>query len=173
MSAEAVTTVADDRDDAFDAYVLARKASLVRTAYLLCGDLATAEDLVQDTLAKLYVSWHRVQRRESLDGYVRRILVNEHHSLWRRGWKLREVPSNVVPELARADELPAPDVERQVWSKVCSLPPRQRAVIVLRFYEDLSEREIASTLGVSPGTVKSQCSKALAHLRATTEEVRR
>lgn len=165
--------VAEDRDAAFDAYVLSRKASLLRTAYLLCGDLPTAEDLVQDALAKLYLSWHRVQRRESLDGYVRRILVNEHHSLWRRAWKRREVVSDALPEAGREDVLPEPDVEARVWSFVRSLPARQRSVVVLRYYEDLSEQEIAGILGVGPGTVKSQASKALAHLRGLVEEVDR
>jgi RNA polymerase sigma-70 factor (sigma-E family) len=168
-----VTAVAEDRDAAFDAYVLSRKSSLLRTAYLLCGDLPTAEDLVQDALAKLYLSWHRVQRRESLDGYVRRIIVNEHHSLWRRAWKRREVATDGLPDARHEDVLPEPDVEARVWAVVRSLPPRQRAVVVLRYYEDLSEQEITGILGVSPGTVKSQASKALGHLRGLVEEVDR
>src|SRR5215470_10314829 len=89
----AVATVADRRDvrDAdFAAYLAARQASLLRTAYLLTGNRQDAEDLVQTAFAKLYLSWDRVRDRGSLDGYVRRILVNEHNSLWRRAWKRRE-----------------------------------------------------------------------------------
>ncbi len=163
----------DDREEAFDDYVLSRKAALLRTAYLLCGDLATAEDLVQDALAKLYLSWHRVRRRQSIDGYVRRILVNEHHSLWRRGWKRREVATEELPDARHHDSLPEPDVERRLWALVSTLPPRQRAVVVLRYYEDLTEQEIAATLGVTIGTVKSQASKALSQLRGRVEEVTR
>src|SRR5262245_51153017 len=86
------------RDVDFAAYMEARQPSLLRTAYLLTGDPHTAEDLVQTALAKLYLSWDKVQRRDSVDGYVRRILVNEHHSLWRRGWKRREHASGELPE---------------------------------------------------------------------------
>ena len=87
-----------DRDADFAAYMAARQPSLLRTAYLLTGDRHTAEDLVQTAFAKLYLSWDRVQRRELVDGYVRRILVNEHNSLWRRAFKRREVVSDELPE---------------------------------------------------------------------------
>lgn len=163
----------DDREEVFEDYVLSRKAALLRTAFLLCGDLTTAEDIVQDTLAKLYLSWHRVHRRESLDGYVRRILVNEQRSLWRRGWKRREFATDEPPDDRHHDSLPEPDLERRLWDLVSALPPRQRAVVVLRYYEDLSEQEIAATLGVTVGTVKSQASKALNQLRGRVEEVTR
>ena len=82
------------RDAEFEAYMLARQAGLLRTAYLLTGDQHTAEDLVQTALAKLYLSWDKVQRRELIDGYVRRIIVNEHNSLWRRAWKRRELSTD-------------------------------------------------------------------------------
>jgi RNA polymerase sigma-70 factor (sigma-E family) len=154
------------RDEEFAAYMTARQPSLLRTAYLLTGDRHTAEDLVQTALAKLYLSWDKVQRRELVDGYVRRILVNEHNSLWRRAWKRREVSIAEIPEPPPV-EAGRPRVhDPAVWRFVQSLPPRQRAVIVLRFYEDLSEAETADVLGVSVGTVKSQASRALAGLRA-------
>jgi RNA polymerase sigma-70 factor (sigma-E family) len=158
-----------DKDAEFGAYMAARQPSLLRTAYLLTGDRHTAEDLVQASLAKLYLSWDKVQRRELVDGYVRRILVNENNSLWRRAWKKREVSTDTVPEAGSAD---APLNERDhaqgpaLWAFVQTLPRKQRAVIVLRYYEDLSEAETAEVLGISVGTVKSQASRAIASMRA-------
>ena len=157
------------RDAEFSAYMAARQPSLLRTAYLLTGDRHTAEDLVQTALAKLYLSWDKVQRRESVDGYVRRILVNEHNSLWRRPWKRSEVAAREVPEGTVSDEYDDGSAGA-IWAFVQTLPRKQRAVIVLRYYEGLSEAEIAATLGISTGTVKSQASRALAHLRSTAPE---
>lgn len=152
------------RDAEFTAYMHARQPSLLRTAYLLTGDRHTAEDLVQTALAKLYLSWDKVRRRDVVDGYVRRILVNEHNSLWRRAWKRREITSDELPDHGGLDEYDD-GRSRALWEFVSSLPHRQRAVIVLRYYEELSEAEIADALGVSVGTVKSQASRALASLR--------
>ncbi len=155
-----------DKDADFEAYMQARQPSLLRTAYLLTGDKHTAEDLVQTALAKLYLSWDKIQRREVIDGYVRRILVNEHNSLWRRAWKRREVSTDIVPD--RPAETAPSDLGQSaaLWEFVQTLPRKQRAVVVLRYYEDLSEAEIAETLGISVGTVKSQASRALAALRS-------
>jgi RNA polymerase sigma factor (sigma-70 family) len=110
-----------------------------------------------------------VRDRESVDGYVRRIIANETTSLWRRPWRRREVVADVLPEQGRHD---AYDDGRAaaVWRAVSSLPPRQRAVVVLRYYEELSEAETATILGVTVGTVKSQTSRALATLRARAPE---
>jgi RNA polymerase sigma-70 factor (sigma-E family) len=159
---------ARDRDAEFSEYMAARQPSLLRTAYLLSGDRHLAEDLVQTALAKLYLSWDKVQRAESVDGYVRRILVNEHNSLWRRAWKRRETATDELPERAGAPESVGqqrgPDEE--LWAVVMSLPRRQRAAVVLRYYEELSEAETAQVLGVSVGTVKSQTSRALATMRS-------
>ena len=153
-----------DRDAEFSEYMAARQPSLLRTAYLLTGDRHTAEDLVQTALAKLYLSWDKVQRHDSLDGYVRRILVNENNSLWRRAWKKREAPTSEVPEGAAE---PAPGGhDADLWALVQTLPRKQRAAVVLRYYEEMSEAETAAVLGVSVGTVKSQTSRALATLRA-------
>ena len=152
------------RDADFAAYMQARQPALLRTAYLLTGDAHTAEDVVATALAKLYLSWDKVRERESVDGYVRRIIANETTSLWRRPWRRRELAADVLPESGRED---AYDEGRTaaVWQAVSSLPARQRAVVVLRYYEELSEAEIAHVLGISPGTVKSQASRALATLR--------
>jgi RNA polymerase sigma-70 factor (sigma-E family) len=168
----AVTTDAQaipDRDADFAAYMTARRPSLLRTAYLLTGDRHTAEDLVQVAFAKLYLSWDRVQRRELVDGYVRRILVNEHSSLWRRAFKRREVVSDRLPEVHVADRHDDGG-SAELWQFVQSLPRRQRAVIVLRYYEELSEAETADVLGISVGTVKSQASRALAAMRSRVQE---
>ena len=154
-----------DKDADFSAYMSARQAALYRTAYLLAGDHAAAEDLLQNAFAKLYLSWDKVRDREALDGYVRRIMVNENNSLWRRAWKRREHSTDTMPETGVADTYDD-GMGGILWSFVQTLPPKQRSVIVLRYYEQLSEAEIADTLGISVGTVKSQASRALAALRA-------
>ena len=155
-----------ERDAEFEAYMSARQPSLLRTAYLLTGDRHTAEDLVQTALAKLYLSWDKVHRRELVDGYVRRILVNENNSLWRRAWKRREVTTDQVPDSVGVRDRTDHGERAALWEFVQTLPKRQRAVIVLRYYEDLPEAEVAEILGVSVGTVKSQASRALASMRA-------
>ena len=165
MEREVVT----DRDADFAAYMTARQPSLLRTAYLLSGDRHTAEDLVQTAFAKLYLSWDRVQRRELVDGYVRRILVNEHNSLWRRPFKRREVVSHDLPDTHASDRHDHGE-SAALWEFVQTLPRKQRAVIVLRYYEDLSEAETAAVLGISVGTVKSQASRALAAMRSRVHD---
>ena len=169
MTATLVDMDAQDRRSAkdadFSAYMVARQPALYRTAYLLAGDHASAEDLLQNAFAKLYLSWDRVRDREALDGYVRRIMVNEHNSLWRRAWKRREHATDVIPDAGVVDTYDD-GLGGVLWSFVQTLPPRQRSVIVLRYYEQLSEAETADVLGISVGTVKSQASRALAGLRA-------
>ena len=153
----------DEQD--FEQYVLARWATLHRLALLLTGSEAAAQDLVQVTLEKTYVAWPRVSTMESPDGYVRRIMVNTLASSHRRAWRRHEVPMSDPPER------PVEEAERMVldrallWPLVCALPQRQRAVIVLRYYEDLSEREIADVLGCAVGTVKSNAHDAMVALR--------
>jgi RNA polymerase sigma-70 factor (sigma-E family) len=148
----------------FADWMAARQGGLVRTAYLLTGSQHAAEDLVQATLTKLYLAWDRILDHQQVDAYARRALVNEHRSTWRRTSRRPEVLSNALPDEGR--EQPSYDGEREaVWRFVQGLPPRQRAVIVLRYYEDLSEAETATLLGISTGTVKSQASRALASLR--------
>src|SRR4249919_1308590 len=112
------------RDAEFSAYMAARQPALLRTAYLLTGDRHTAEDLVQTALAKLYLSWDKVNRRESLDGYARRILVNENNSLWRRAWKRHEVAVEFLPERPINDEYDD-GRSRDIWQAVLMLPPKQ------------------------------------------------
>lgn len=152
------------RDREFTEYLQARQPSLLRTAYLLTGDRNQAEDILQSSLAKLYLAWDKVSDRASTDAYVRRIMVNENNSLWRRAWKRREHATEVIPDSPHHDTY---DDGRgaALWDVVTSLPPKARAVVVLRYYEQLSEAETADVLGISVGTVKSQCSRAIAALR--------
>ena len=149
----------------FDEYVLARGPALVRFARLLTGDDHRAEDLVQDVLAKAYVSWRRIGSADRPDLYVRRMLVNAHHSWWRRAVN-REVT------VAEVRDAPTPDpaaesAERDaLWRLIRTLSPRQRTVIVLRYYEDYDDVTIAELLHCSPGTVRTQARRALARLQA-------
>jgi RNA polymerase sigma-70 factor (sigma-E family) len=156
------------RDADFAAYLQARQASVLRTAYLLTGDRHTAEDLTQTAFAKLYLAWERVRDQGSIDGYLRRILVNENNSLWRRGWKKREYATDDLPDAGHATDAYDEGQRAAVWAVVQTLPRKARAVVVLRYYEQLSEAETADILGISVGTVKSQTSRALATLRERT-----
>ncbi|MGA8257232.1 MAG: SigE family RNA polymerase sigma factor [Nocardioides sp.] len=153
------------KDAEFTAYLQARQPSLLRTAYLLTGDRQTAEDIMQTSLAKLYLAWDKVRDRDSVDAYLRRIMVNENNSLWRRGWKKREHATEVLPEGDPHHDDYDDGRDAALWTVVQSLPPKARAVVVLRYYEQMSEAETADALGISLGTVKSQCSRAIAALR--------
>jgi RNA polymerase sigma-70 factor (sigma-E family) len=171
--ATAVAERRDTRDADFAAYLAARQASLLRTAYLLTGNRHDAEDLVQTAFAKLYLSWDKVRDQGSMDGYVRRILVNENNSLWRRAWKKRErtAEDETLHRLERPHhDAPDDGTGAALWDVVQTLPRKARAVVVLRFYEEMSEAETAAVLGISVGTVKSQTSRALATLRARTPQ---
>ncbi len=156
------------RDAEFTEYLAARQAALLRTAYLVCGDRHQAEDVLQTALAKLYLSWDKVRDRGAIDAYVRRIVVNETTSSWRRPWHRRERATDVLPETATHHDTYDDGGSAALWDVVRSLPPQARAVVVLRYYEQLSEAETAETLGVSKGTVKSQSSRAMALLRERT-----
>jgi RNA polymerase sigma-70 factor (sigma-E family) len=173
MGATVVADRKDAREADFAAYLAARQASLLRTAYLLTGNRHDAEDLVQTAFAKLYLSWDKVRDHGSMDGYVRRILVNEHNSLWRRAWKKREhvAADETLHALDRPHhDSPDDGTGAALWDVVQTLPRKARAVVVLRYYEELSEAETAAVLGISVGTVKSQTSRALAALRARTPQ---
>ena len=159
-----------DRDDEFRAFVAARSGALLRTAYLLTGgDWGRAEDLLQTALTKTYLSWHRIRDLGALEGYVRATLATTAASERRRRWS-GERALGVVPDVIGADPSHVVDESDALWRLVRRLPPRQRAVLVLRFYEDLSEAEVARLLGVSAGTVKSSSSRGLAALRARLAE---
>ena len=159
------------READFTAYVQAKQRSFARFAYLLTGDPHSAEDLVQSALAKVYGRWEHVHAIESPDAYVRKVMVNEHTSWWRRQWRHRERTDS---ELIRVlDPAAAPDTthDGDLWAHVRRLAPQQRAAVVLRYYEDLSEAQTAEILGCSVGTVKSHTSRAISSLRGTMKEV--
>ncbi len=144
----------------FDAFVVARWSALLRTAYLLTRDEGRAEDLVQAALTRLWFAWDRVEGDP--EPYVRRILVNTHTSWWRRRWWSERATDRVI-ELAERDA-PA-EVTMDLWTALGHLPRGQRAVVVLRYFDDLTEAQTAARLGCSVGTVKSQHAKALRRLR--------
>ncbi|MER5772209.1 SigE family RNA polymerase sigma factor [Streptomyces sp. NPDC001985] len=149
----------------FEAFVAARGPRLLRVAWLLTGDRHLAEDLLQTALAKVWPKWHTVAR-DHPEAYIRRTLVHTHASWWRRRWR-GEVPHGELPDaVASWDAYASVDLEQSLAWAIRALPVRQRAVVVLRYFEDLSVEETAETLGCAPGTVKSQASKALRTLRA-------
>jgi RNA polymerase sigma-70 factor (sigma-E family) len=150
-------------DEQFTELVQGAWASLYRTAYLMLGDHAEAEDLVQTSLAKTYATWHRVRDVDAAVGYARTVLVNTASSWFRRRSWRNERPTEHLPETSY--EHADPGDRPTVIAALATLPPRQRAVIVLRFYEDLSVAQVAEALGCSEGTVKSQNSEALSKLR--------
>src|SRR5262249_26585293 len=144
-------------DEDFAEFVAARWASLYRLAYLLAASPTGAEDLLQTTLEKAYVNWSRIGQMEYPEAYVRRMIATTLVSSRRRAWN-GERPTDELPE-AVGDTSEEPLLDRHLfWPLVCALPARQRAVIVLRYYEDLTEAQIADVLGCAPGTVKSQSS---------------
>lgn len=147
----------------FDAFVASRSTRLLRTAFLLTRDRGLAEDLVQTALAKAWFAWGRIEGTP--EAYVRRIMVNTYSSWWRRKWNGEEA-TELLPERGGVDGGSGRvDDRTDLWQALGRLPKRQRAVVVLRFYEDLSEAETADLLGCTVGTVKSQASRALAKLR--------
>jgi len=148
----------------FREFVDARQHHLLRRAWLLTGDWAGAEDLVQTALLRAWPRWARISATGQEDAYVRKVMLNAYLSGRRRRWN-RETPTRDLPEPAQDDGYVEVDVRMCLARAVAALPPRQRAVIVLRFVEDLSESQTAAALGCAPGTVKSQTSKALTALR--------
>lgn len=154
----------DLKCDEFRAYVQARGPALLRVAYQLTGHPADAEDLLQSALAKTYLAWDRIQDRAALDGYVRRAMVNINISWWRQR-KLEEYPAEELPEPPPPDVHGRNQAHELLEDALSRLPARMRAAIVLRYYEDMTEPEIAETLGISVGTVKSSMSRGMAKLR--------
>lgn len=168
-----MTDEAVDADAEFQHYMAARWPTLVRTAYLLTGDAHLAEDVAQTALTKVYASWRRVRKADDVDAYVRRVLVNANAGRFRKR-RVAEQLTGTFPDTVGpgdgAEGGSAATVEQRslLMAALAELTPRQRAVVVLRYWEDLSEKEVASVLGCSVGTVKSQSSKALARLRTGT-----
>lgn len=155
-----------DERETFRSYIAARSPALLRTAYLLTGNRADAEDLLQVALAKTYLAWGNIRDKNVLDGYVRRVMVNTRTSWWRRHRQVTEFATDAVPETANPREATDDVVLHDaLWRALAGLGKRQRAVVVLRYYEDLTEAETAHALDISVGTVKSTTARALAKLR--------
>lgn len=152
-----------DRDVAFAEYFAARSEAMRGTAFLLCGDWHRAEDLVQSAFTRLYVHWNRVARHEALDPYVRKVLLRVFIDDGRRGWWRRERPQDTPVE--RPGAAPHTDDRLMLIRALAGVPPRQRAVLVLRYWEDMSVEETAAALNCSAGTVKSQAARGLQTLR--------
>lgn len=155
-----------DRDAAFAEYFAARSEAMRGTAYLLCGDWHRAEDLVQTAFTKLYLAWDRVSRHEVLDGYLRKTLVRTFLDQRRRGWWRRERVSDApMDHPAGPGGAETPEDRLVLLQALTRVPPRQRAVLVLRYWEDISIEDTAALLDCAPGTVKSQAAKGLQALR--------
>lgn len=167
MSEWPVTAAERTDTVAFEDFVAARLQALLRFGHVLTGNTPTAEDLVQTALTKSYAKWGRIEAGDP-EGYVRRVMVNTYTSWWRRPW--REHPSEQLPERTGSGLDPYLGLELRdaVWQALGALPARQRAALVLRFYEDCSMDEIAATLGCRTGTAKSLVSRGLSALRQVT-----
>ncbi|WP_435889247.1 SigE family RNA polymerase sigma factor [Streptosporangium canum] len=157
-----VIAVTGGTHEEFREYVVARGPTLLRAAYQLTGHPSDAEDLLQAALVKTYLAWDRIQERAATDAYVRRAMVNINISWWRRR-KLEEYPSEELPEPVLAGGYGY--LPERVEQALDRLPTRMRAAVMLRYYEDMTEPEIAKALGISVGTVKSTVSRAMAKLR--------
>ncbi|WP_019544772.1 SigE family RNA polymerase sigma factor [Streptomyces sulphureus] len=158
------------QEEEFRKFVEARQRQLRRSAYLLCGDWHQAQDLTQMTLMKLYVAWGRVRRDGNVDAYARTILTRLFIDQWRRR-KVREDPLDAVSEPAGGPDH-SPELRLVMQAALMALPPRYRAVLVLRYWEDWSVEQTAEALRVTPGTVKSQSARGLARLRRLLDEQR-
>jgi RNA polymerase sigma-70 factor (sigma-E family) len=166
--------------DGFRDFVAARSGALVRSAFLLTGDQGEAEDLVQAALTKAWMRWGRILRQDAPEAYVRRIMLSTFLTWRRRRWRGEIFVANVPDQPDRRDHFAEVERRSAVLAALRKLPPRQRAVVVLRFFDDLTEAQAADAMGCSVGTVKSQSAKALARLRtcepfgeARSEEARR
>ncbi len=151
--------------DGFTQFVTAHGRALLRTAWLLTGDWASAEDLVQTTFDRAWRHWDRVATTDDPVPYVRRMMLNLHLKARGRRWN-GERPVAVVPDQPGGDALAISDVRHSLVTALATLPPRQRAVVVLRYFSDLTEAQTAAALGCSVGTVKSQSSRAMTALRS-------
>lgn len=161
--------VATSDPPTFDSWVAARGPALLRLAYVITGNAADAEDVVQDALSRALPRWERISRVEDVDAYVKRMVVNAHTSWWRR-FRRRESPSaahlDTGETVAGPGDGPGHDERQRLWAACRALPEAQRTAVVLRYYEQLEYDEIAALTGVAEGTVRSRVSRGLAVLRA-------
>ncbi len=150
----------------FESFVAARGTAYFRFAYLLCGDHHLAEDLVQEVLARMHGRWRKLASIDQPDAYVRKAILHQFLS-WRRRRSSSELVAETLPETQRSSAgYPERQAERDaLWGQLATLPRQQRAVLVLRYYEDLDDPAIGSLLGCSPVTVRTHASRGLARLR--------
>ncbi|GAA4937891.1 SigE family RNA polymerase sigma factor [Actinoplanes utahensis] len=153
-------------EDDFDSFVRARTHALLRSAYLLTGDQQLAEDLVQSALSRTHQAWKRLADPANAESYARRTMYHLQVSWWRRRRVAEVIPERLPDRPGPDDHAAAVSLRLTLRDALSRLTTRQRAVLVLRFYEDRTEREAADLLGVSVGTIKSQTAKALARMRA-------
>jgi RNA polymerase sigma-70 factor (sigma-E family) len=149
---------------AYSEFVTARSTSLFRTAYLVIGDYQLAQDLLQESLIRVYGAWPRLRDVQKAEAYTRRVIVTTAIS-WRRRRSFHERPAGHLPDVVGADATDRIGVCDELWAELCRLPPGQRAAVVLRFCEDLSEAETAELMACSVGTVKRQVFVALGKMR--------
>lgn len=160
----------NDPDEAFASFVSAHSQALRRTAYLLTGNASSAEDLLQDALVKAWLAWKRVDPATAV-AYTRRIMVNLSTDRWRRK-RYDTVNADVAqwrPDESAERSFAATEDRAFIVRQLSTLSPRERAIVVLRYYHDLTEADVAESVGCSVGTVKSTCSRALARLRTRAE----
>lgn len=155
-------------EEEFVEFAAAVSPRLRRMAFLLCGDWYASEDLVQTTLAKVFVSWRKIRRQDAGHAYAARTLVNTYLA-GKRLKRSQEILTSRLPE--RAIQSPAPEIRIVVLNALATLPPKSRAVVVLRYWADLSVDQVAATLGCSPGNVKSQSARALDKLRPLLDDI--
>jgi RNA polymerase sigma-70 factor (sigma-E family) len=162
----------DAREADYAHFVRSRTPALLRSAYLLTGDQHLAEDLVQEALARTHRAWHRLERPENAEAYTRTVMYHAHVSIWRRPKVAEVLPGDLDPEPAGDD--PAEDAVQRLTLRraLLALTAKQRAVIVLRYFEDRTEAEAAQLLGVSVSTVKTQNGRALDRLRTLLPDLR-
>jgi RNA polymerase sigma-70 factor (sigma-E family) len=166
------SAVTDRPAPTFEEFVALRGRDLWRSAWLLTGDAQKAEDLVQTALVKCWLRWSSIANDGAVEAYVRRAMLTTYTDWWRRRWT-GEVPTGVLPEVERLADQAVVDERRDLVAALATLPRGQRAVLVLRYFNDLTEAQTADALGISVGTVKSQASRAIATLRTShllTEE---
>lgn len=153
-------------EEEFGQFVAARGRSLCRTAYLLTGDWQVGEDLVQEALARTYLRRRRLHSQDALEPYARKVLLSLFLSSRRRRWH-GEVPHAQLPDQAARNEIDSLIDRQGLWPALMDLPSQQRAVLVLRYFEDMTEAQISAVLGCSPGAVKTHASRGLHRLRKT------
>jgi RNA polymerase sigma-70 factor (sigma-E family) len=166
LQAGKVTGVDRAAEAEFSEFMHGRWLQLLRLGYVLTGDRGLAEDLAQTALARAYASWPQIRRAGNPDAYVRRVMVNANHSRFRKR-RVAEQLTATVPEPPPVEAAGGSDDRVTLMAALMSLPVRQRSVVVLRFWLDMTEAQVAAALGCSVGTVKTQASRALAKLRAS------